>query len=345
MTVIREISGQEHEHVFQFQDDATGLTGFLAIHNTNLGPALGGIRIRPYRADLPALSDALRLSRAMTYKTALAELPCGGGKAVLIDHHDLRREAAFEEFGRLVDLCGGQFFAGPDVGTWPEDLQAVRRATKYCAEDSSPELGDIAEHTAIGVWHAMRACLDAAGIQHPRVAIQGVGNVGMHLGRILHRGGFELIVADIDRDRASTAAQDLGARVVSPDEILTCQCDVLAPCALGAVMNMYSVPKLQTKIVCGSANNVLASPEDGDALLKRGIIYAPDYLANAGGVIRGAEYYLLGLQDSRSSLMRIYDRMKRVLDLSRERNCSTARIADELAEARWKGVQPVRAPV
>lgn len=329
--------------MFQFRDDATGLIGFLAIHNTNLGPALGGIRIRPYRAELPALSDALRLSRAMTYKTALAELPCGGGKAVLIDHHDLRRESAFEEFGRLVELCSGQFFTGPDVGTWPEDLQAVRRATKYCAEESNPELGDIAEHTAIGVWQAMRACLDAAGIRHPRVAIQGVGNVGMHLAQILHRGGFELIVADIDQDRASTAAQDFGARVVSPDEILTCECDVLAPCALGAVMNMYTVPKLQAKIVCGSANNILASPEDGDALQKRGIFCAPDYLASAGGVIRGAEYYLLGLQDSRPSLMRIYDRMKRVLDLSRERDCSTARIADELAEARWKGVQPVPA--
>jgi leucine dehydrogenase len=343
MTVIRELSGQEHEHVFQFQDDATGLTGFLAIHNTHLGPAFGGIRIRPYRAELPALSDALRLSRAMTYKTALAELPCGGGKAVLVDHPELRRDAAFEEFGRLVEMCGGQFFTGPDVGTWPEDLQAVRRATKYCAEDSSPELGDIAEHTAIGVWHGMRACLDAAGIEHPRVAIQGVGNVGMHLGRILHHGGFELTVADIDRDRASTAAQDLGARVVSSDEILTCECDVLAPCAVGAVMNMYSVPKLRAKIVCGSANNVLASPEDGDALRKRGIIYAPDYLANAGGVIRGAEYYLLGVRDSQPSLIRIYDRMKRVLDLSRERDCSTARIADELAEARWKGARPVQA--
>jgi leucine dehydrogenase len=336
MNLLSEMSPNDHEQVIAFQNKATGLRGFLAIHDTTLGPALGGIRIWPYAEEEEALADALRLSRAMTYKAALAELPCGGGKAVIIEHEGLKRAAAFEAFGLLIESLRGRFYTGRDVGITDADLAAVGRTTGYVACGSSPELGDVSESTAIGIWHGMRACLEFTGIQRARVAIQGVGSAGMWLARILKREGVDLLVADVDQARAATAARELGARVVPPNEILFAECDVLAPCALGGVLNGDTIRKLKTRIVCGSANNVLASVVDADALALRGIIYAPDYLVNAGGLIRGADFYLLKQRDSAKSLERIYDRMKRVLEIARERSISTARVADELAEARWK---------
>ncbi len=338
MDILEQMAVHDHEQVIAFQNHAAGLRGFLAIHDTTLGPALGGIRIWPYANEADALADALRLSRAMTYKASLAELPCGGGKAVILLHAGLKRVEAFEAFGALVNSLGGRFFTGRDVGITDDDLVALGRTTCYVACESSPELGDISEHTAIGIWHGLRACLDFVGHagRPARVAIQGVGSVGMWLARILKREGMQLVVADIDPERAQDAAQELGARVLPADEILFAECDVLAPCALGGVLNAQTIPRIQARIVCGSANNVLASLEVGDELTRRGIVYAPDYLVNAGGLIRGAEFYLLRRADSRPSLARIYDRMQRVLRIARERGVSTARVADELAEARLK---------
>jgi leucine dehydrogenase len=336
MTIVREISGQEHEHVLAFRDEATGLNGFLAIHSLKAGPAVGGVRIQPYRSDLAALTDALCLSRAMTYKVALAELPCGGGKAVIVDHPGLKREAAMQEFGRFVEQCGGRFFTGPDAGITAADLAQIRSTTKYCADETSPELGDLSVHTATGVWHALRVCLAAAKIEEPVVAIQGVGSVGMQLARILHENGCGLIVADTNRKRARAAAKDFGAQMVSTEEILTVACNVFAPCAMGGVLNAETIPTLKARVVCGSANNVLNAPEDGDALHRLGILYAPDYLANAGGIIRGAEYYLQNRKDSRASIERIAYRMQTVIALSVARDRATSRIADELAEGLWK---------
>lgn len=338
MGILDSMVAHDHEQVIVLQNRAAGLRGFIAIHDTTLGPALGGVRIWKYENEEAALADALRLSRAMSYKAALAELPAGGGKAVIVDHAGLQRAAAFEAFGRVVESLRGRFFTGVDVGITPDDIKAIGRATRYVACESSPALGDISEQTAIGVWHGMRACLEFAGIA-PRgatIAIQGVGSVGLHLARILKGEGLKLIVADINAERAQQAAHELGARVVPPDEILATRCDVLAPCALGGVVNGDTVPRIAARIVCGSANNILATAEDGDALARRGILYAPDYLVNAGGVIRGAEFYLLQRADSSASLARIYDRMKHVLDLARGRGASTARIADQLAESRLK---------
>jgi leucine dehydrogenase len=336
MTIVREISGQEHEHVLAFRDEATGLTGFLAIHSLKAGPAVGGVRIQSYRSDLAALTDALRLSRGMTYKVALAELPCGGGKAVIIDHPGLKREAAMQEFGRFVEQCGGRFFTGPDAGVTAADLAQVRSTTKYCADETSPDLGDLSLHTATGVWHAMRVCLAAAKIEEPVVAIQGLGSVGMHLARILHENGCDLVVADIDRKRARAAAKDFGAEIVSTEEIFTAICNVFAPCALGGVISAETIPTLKARVICGSANNVLNKPEDGDELHRLGILYAPDYLANAGGVIRGAEFYLQDRKDSRASIERIAHRMQTVIELSIAQDRPTSRIADALAENLWK---------
>ncbi len=336
MNIFDQLAAHDHEQVIAFQNSATGLRGFLAIHDTTLGPALGGVRLWRYANDVDALADALRLSRAMTYKASLAELPCGGGKAVILLHNGMKRAEAFQAFGALVESLRGRFFTGPDVGITGDDLVAIGRATRYVACESSPALGDGSEHTATGVWHGMRACLEFVGLKRARVAIQGVGSVGMCLARILRREGMELMVADLDAGRAQQAAHELGASVVRPEEILETPCDVLAPCALGGVVSTEAVPRIRARIVCGSANNILASPETGDALARRAILYAPDYLVNAGGLIRGAEYYLLKRADSRESLARIYDRMWRVLERARERGVSTARVADELAEARLK---------
>jgi len=342
MNLLQEMAAHDHEQVIAIQNQASGLRGFLAIHDTTLGPALGGIRIWPYKTEDEALADALRLSRAMTYKASLAELPCGGGKAVLIAHEGLKRAAAFEAFGVLVESLRGRFFTGQDVGIVDGDLAAVGRATGYVACESGPELGDISEHTAIGIWHGMRACLDFAGVRRARVAIQGAGSVGVWLGRILKREGMELLVADIDAARAEKFAGEIGARVVGPEEILAAECDVFAPCALGGVLNSETIPRLKARIVCGSANNVLATPEDAAALDARGILYAPDYLVNAGGLIRGADFFLLKIRDSMPSLERIYERMTRVLRAAAEKKIPTARVADEMAEARLKKAKTFR---
>ena len=344
--MIEQMAGHDHEQVMAFQNRAVGLRGILAIHDTTCGPALGGVRIMRYASEDEALADALRLSRGMTYKAAISELPCGGGKCVILLREEMKRAEAFEAYGQLVESLNGRFFTGRDVGITDEDLQAIARTTKYVAKEPDLALGDISEHTAIGVWHGMRACLEFAGLlksgKKIRVAIQGVGSVGMLLGRILQREGYELIVADVSAERANEAGKELGARVVTPTEILFAECDVLAPCALGGVLDAETVARVQAQIICGCANNQLATPEAGDELARRGIVYAPDYLVNAGGLIRGAEYFLLHVADSKPSLARIYDRMLRVLQLAKERRASTARMADELAEARLKQAKSFR---
>jgi leucine dehydrogenase len=339
MNLLESIAANDHEQVIVFQNRASGLRGFLAIHDTTLGPAHGGIRVKRYASDEEALADALCLSRAMTYKAALAELPAGGGKTVIplpASENAWNRPEAMEDLGRIVESLGGRYLCGTDVGITRDDLAAIGRATQYVADESLPALGDISEHTALGVWHALRAALEFTGLRKPRVAIQGVGNVGMWLARILHRVGFSLVIADVDANRAAQAAREFGAEVVSPDVILSVECDVFAPCALGGVISAESAAGVRAQIVCGSANNILVSPEAGDALTRRGICYVPDYLANAGGLIRGAEFYLLNRSDSRPSLEKIYDRTKLVLDRAKQTGVATARIADEMAEARLK---------
>ncbi|MCL5287090.1 MAG: leucine dehydrogenase [Acidobacteria bacterium] len=346
MDILEQMSVQDHEQVVAFQNREVGLRGILAIHDTTCGPALGGVRIWKYASEDEALADALRLSRGMTYKAAISELPCGGGKCVILLREGMKRAEAFEAYGQMVESLNGRFFTGRDVGITDEDLQAIARTTQYVAKEPDQALGDISEHTAIGVWHGLRACLEFAGIakkgSRVRVAVQGVGSVGMLLGRILKREGMELVVADVNAERAAEAAKELGARVVDPTEILFAECDVIAPCALGGVLSIETVARLRARIVCGCANNQLTKPEAGDELARRGIIYAPDYLVNAGGLIRGAEYFLLKRADSKPSLERIHERMLRVLEIARERSASTARIADELAETRLKQAKTFR---
>jgi leucine dehydrogenase len=336
LDVLETIAAQGHEQVIAFQDGPSRLRGFLAIHSTRRGPALGGVRLMRYAREQDALADALRLSRAMTLKCALAELPAGGGKAVLLDHPGLRRRAAFEAFGRLVDSLGGRFSTGPDVGIRAADLDAIGRETTHVARESDPRLGDIAQHTAMGVSHALAACLQWRGIvpRGARVVIQGVGHVGAWLARILASLGCDLAVADANAARARHVARAVGAAALDPGRAVLAECDVLAPCALGGVLDARTVSRLRARVVCGAANNQLATPEDGDRLARRGILYAPDFLANAGGVIRGAEYQLLRRRSSWKSLERIHDRMLQVARAAERQRRSTARVAESLATAR-----------
>jgi leucine dehydrogenase len=223
-----------------------------------------------------------------------------------------------------------------------DDLAAVRSATRFVACGSSPELGDLNHYTASGVWHGIRACLEFVGLPKARVAIQGVGSVGMALARILKQQGMDILVADSDLARAEQAQKELGAEVLPAEKILSADSDVFAPCALGGVLAADTANQLQARIVCGAANNVLSSIEVGDILARRGILYAPDYLVNAGALIRGSEFYLQKQPESTASVERIYERTRRILRLAQERETSPARIADELAEARLHEARAAR---
>jgi leucine dehydrogenase len=333
--LLATIAAQGHEQVVAFQDPPSGLRGFLAIHSTRLGPALGGVRLLRYRCEADALADVLRLSRAMTYKCALASLPAGGGKAVLLESAALRRRHAFEAYGRIVQSLGGRFYTGGDIGIRPADLEAVGRSTAWVARESAPKLGDVNECTAEGVWAAMRACLRECGIDPGRahVALQGVGNVGLRLARILAREGCRLTLADVNQARAWRAARALGAAVASPARIAFIDADVFAPCALGGVLNAGTIRRMRARIVCGAANNQAATPADAARLARRGILYAPDYLANAGGVIRGAEYHLLRRADSGPSIARIGERMRAVARRASRARTTTVAVADSMALA------------
>jgi leucine dehydrogenase len=335
MEFFEQLAEHDHEQVIAFQNRATGLRGFLAIHDTTRGPAFGGVRIWRYANDGAALNDALRLSRAMTYKAALAELPGGGAKTVILLRDDWKRAEAMTAFGLLVESLRGRYFCARDVGITDDDLAAIGRGTQFVAVEPSVELGDVSENTAIGVAHGLRACLEFADMpKRVRVAIQGVGSVGILLARILKKDGCELIVADVDTAKTAAAAKELGARAVAPKEILHTDCDVLAPCALGGVITPENAGKIRARIVCGSANNILSGPDAADALMARGILYAPDYLVNAGGLIRGTEFVVMGKKDSSESLAGIYGRTLHVLNTAAELKLSPARVADDLAESR-----------
>lgn len=326
-----------HEEVIAFEDRSCGLRGFVALHSTRRGPACGGVRLYPYQSDEDALADALRLSQGMTYKSALAELPAGGGKAVIFRRRELVRNVAFVRFGELVESLHGRYLTGPDVGIEPEDLAAVARSTSHVADETDPKLGDISLHTALGVWHAVEAALQLTGIATAQILIQGLGHVGMRLARLAHRAGHPLIVADTDAERVRTAVEELGARAVPPETALEVECDVFAPCALGGILMAGTAASLKCRIVCGAANNQLATPAAAEILRDRGILYAPDYLVNAGGVIRGVEYFLLGREDSLKSLPAIGTRLRTVVELARKSGESTAAVADRMAEERFRG--------
>ncbi|MFG6137015.1 Glu/Leu/Phe/Val family dehydrogenase [Halomonas sp. B23F22_10] len=295
MPVFDHPDFDHHLQVIHGCDTASGLRAIIAIHDITRGPALGGLRIYPYASEADALTDVLRLSRGMTYKSALADLPLGGGKAVIIA--DPRRDKTpelLQAMGRLIDSLGGRYITAEDAGSDEADMHVIAEATEHVGGlGRNGASGDPSPWTALGVFHAMQSAvyhgLGRAESERQfdglRIALQGVGHVGSHLARRLHDAGARLVLADIDRDAAARLAGELDADTVAPEAIVDAEVDVFAPCAMGAALTPEVARRLKARVVCGAANNQLASPEVADQLLARGILYTPDYVANAGGVI------------------------------------------------------------
>jgi leucine dehydrogenase len=325
----------DHELVLLGEDEAAGYRGIIAIHNTRRGPAVGGTRLWRYDSDDAALADALRLSRGMSYKSAVAGLPMGGGKAVIMaDGAGVSRERLFAAHGRFVETLDGRYITAEDVGTSFADMAIVRRETTHVAglEDPSPI-------TARGVLRALEAAArhhwGADGLGGRSVALQGCGHVGTELARALHAAGVRLVVCDVDEDRARRCAADVAAEVVAPDRIYDAAVDVFAPCALGGILNATTVPRLRCALVVGAANNQLASPEDAERLARRDILYAPDYVANAGGVIDGARDVCgWSTERAHAAVEAIFQTMSEVLARAAAERITPAAAADRLAETR-----------
>jgi len=300
MNTFRQMIERGHERVCFHHDPDTGLRAIIGIHSTRLGHALGGVRRWHYATEADALYDVLRLSQAMTYKAAAANLPMGGGKSVILlpkSNHPTS-EAEARAMGRFVDTLNGAYIAAADVGVETQFVDWMALETRHImGGETACAGGDPAPHTALGTMNAMKACLAHRGLgpgfEGVTVAIQGVGNVGYSLARLLTEAGAEVMVADINQSRVDQAVDEIGVKVVSAEEVLTTECDILAPCALGGVIDANFARTLRCRIVAGAANNVLDDPDEDAAVLRRlGILYAPDFVVNAGGLIHLAGLYL-----------------------------------------------------
>lgn len=338
MTQVAVASPQLDE-VHELHDPVTGLSGVIAIHSLRLGPATGGCRFWSYPDHGALRLDAMRLAEGMSYKNALAGLPLGGGKAVLqVPSEPFDRDRMFEAFGRAVDRLGGDYVTAEDVGTSEADMAAVARATRHVAGLAPAEGqvgGDPSPWTARGVFLAMEAAVErrlGRSLDGLTVAVQGLGNVGYSLCRMLHDAGARLIVAEPRGEIAHRAVVEFGAKVLTPRLLLATPADVFAPCALGAVLDETSIPLLRAKVVCGAANNQLAHAEDGARLAAMGILYAPDYLVNAGGVINvAAEYLGWTGEDVSRRVELIPKRLNALLDLADRMGIATNVAANAMA--------------
>ncbi|MCL1996291.1 MAG: leucine dehydrogenase [Defluviitaleaceae bacterium] len=343
-----------YEQLNYFYDKNTGLKAITCIHNTVLGPALGGSRFWNYANEDEATYDAMRLARGMTYKSSLAGLALGGGKTVIWGDYNIlkkdpvRREAFWRAFGRYLEGMNGRYITAEDVGTSTQDMVYINMETNHVV-GLPGRSGDPSPYTALGVYNSMLACCKhlygKKSVEGKTVAVQGLGNVGYYLCKHLKEGGANLIVTDIHKDRVQRVVDEFGAKAIAPDEIYSVECDIYAPCAMGATINDETIPKLKCSIVCGGANNVLREAKiHGKALSEKSIIYAPDYLANAGGVINVSFEKLDGGYNEEASLRDInyiYDRMLDILDKSKDTGELTYQIADKLAEARIEAVMRI----
>jgi len=341
MNVLEAAASFGHEQVIFCRDAEADYKAIIAIHSTVLGPAAGGTRLLPYATEEDALLDALRLSRGMTYKNAAAGLPLGGGKAVVIaDGRHQDRERLLRAHGRFVNRLGGRFITGEDVGTSVADMEIIRQETQHVT-GLAHRSGDPSPWTARGVFRAIQAAAkqrwgseDLAG---KTVAIQGCGHVGFHLAGLLHRAGARLVVADIVPERVSQVVRETGAEAVHPAAIYDAAADVFAPCALGGAVNDETVPRLKVEIVAGAANNQLLEDRHGRALEERGILYAPDFVANAGGVI-SSTVDLLGWDEAQVAerIDGIYDTILSVFAIAGREGVPTSVAANRLAEERLR---------
>lgn len=320
-----------HEQVVFVGGEAQGFAGIIAVHSTAIGPAAGGCRIWDYNSADDALTDALRLSRGMTYKNAMADLPLGGGKAVIYRINTDRVEA-FRAFGAAVEKLGGKYITAEDVGASVSDMRAIADATSYVAglpKEAGQAGGDPSPMTALGVFVSIKALLGGS-VQGRTIAVQGVGNVGFNLCRLLAEEGAKIVVADVNKANLQRA-EALGVEIAPVDQVHAVKADLFAPCALGAGLNPRTIPEIGAPIICGAANNQLATEADGQALVARGITYAPDYVVNAGGIINVSAEYLGEAADVVEARVRaIAPRVLRVLDIAKSENITPQAAADRI---------------
>ena len=333
------IAEHGHEQISFASDRDSGYRGIIAVHNTILGPALGGTRFWCYRTDAEAFMDVLRLSRGMTYKAAVAGLNLGGGKSVIIgDYRTEEREAILRAHGRHVESLQGKYITAEDVGTSTSDMEFVRQETTHVV-GLPGRSGDPSPMTAFGTYRGMKACAKFRygddSLAGKTVAVQGCGHVGYFLCKHLHEEGAKLVVSDIDEGKVKRVMDEFGARRVEPEEIYGVTAEIFAPCALGAVINDGSLGMLQVDIVAGAANNQLAEERHGDALDSRGLIYAPDYVINSGGLINvNAEVEGWSLERSHQKAAEIHDAILQLLEIARDEGIPSYVAADRLAERR-----------
>ena len=348
MNVFESSSFDHHENVVFTHDPVSGLRAIIAVHSLALGPAAGGCRMWPYANGADALEDVLRLSKGMSYKNAMADLPFGGGKAVIMgDPQTDKSEALFEAFGSRVQALGGQYITAEDVGTTVRDMEIVARKTNHVSglKRAGRFGGDPSPKTALGVYlgivEAVKHRLKRTDLADLTVAVQGVGGVGYHLCQLLVRAGASLVVADVRPEAVDRVVVELGAHPVAPHEILSIEADVFAPCALGSVFDADSIAKLRAPIVAGGANNQLRTDADGQRLLERGVLYAPDYVINAGGIISVAhEHFSLGGEhEVNDAIGRIPSRLGEIFHRSSLERRPTNLIANHLAEEKIRSAR------
>lgn len=337
--VFNSVDDRGHEQVSYLTDPETGLRTIVAIHDTSLGPALGGTRFYDYETEDDALEDALRLSEAMTYKAAAADLPLGGGKAVIVgDPTELKSNELLEAYGRAVDWLGGRYVTSVDVNTGVADMDVVDRETDHVV-GTSDGLGDPSPITAHGVFHGIRASAEYVyGTDSPgdlEVVVQGLGKVGQSLAEELLACGADVTVTDVDADHLAAFADEHDVETVPPEDVYDQPCDVFAPCAVGGVIDDETIPRLECDVVAGAANNVLAERRHAEALREAGVLYAPDYVINAGGLITVAKEYLGGTrEEAYEEAVTIGDRLREMIDRAEREGTTVLAAADEYARDR-----------
>ena len=345
MLEIKELPIPEYERVIEAKDPSSGLHAFIAVHNTTLGPALGGTRVYPYKNAEDALEDVLRVAKGMTYKSAVVENGLGGGKSVIIaDPKTEKTEKLLLSFGEAINSFQGKYIAAEDVGTSTEDMIVINKRSPYVAAlPTEKSSGDPSRFTAWGVYRGMQAVATrlwkSPSLRGKVIAIQGIGNVGSRLANLLFWEGAELILTDIDNTKVHDLALKDGAKEITPIEYFDVECDILAPCALGGILNPETIPRLKCSAIAGAANNQLLEPEDGNRLMERGILYAPDYIINSGGIINASAEFEPGGYNpklSRDKVNKIYDTLMEVFEKSEQSGRATNFIADELAEHNLK---------
>ncbi len=339
MGIFDRIEQRAHDQISFAYDRESGYKGIIAIHDTSLGPALGGTRFWSYDSDEDAINDVLRLARGMTYKAAVAGLKLGGGKSVILgDRKTTDREGIMRAHGRHVEFFGGRYITAEDVGTSPADMEYMRKETKHVVglQDRS---GDPSPVTAFGVFRGIQACAQSRygseSVEGKTVTVQGCGNVGYYLCKNLHESGANLIVTDIEADKVKRVVEEFGATAVATDEIIGTKADIFAPCAMGAIVNDDTIGTLKVDIIAGGANNQLAQERHGDMLQEKGILYAPDYVINSGGLINvNAEMLNWTKEEALTKAAEIFDTVLSIFDIAHAEGIPTYMAADRLAEDR-----------